>query len=101
MTGASSKAVEPEVATVEPEDVLSEVDMISLGSAGSSGEKKRLEDEAEAISLDSGAGGCAPKNGLTILAGELGIEISISDLNRCKWDHISVFNEQLTGDQAL
>ena len=54
MTGAeSSRAVEPEAAAVE--DVLSEVETISLSSAGSSGEEKRLEDEAKAIGLDRAA----------------------------------------------
>jgi hypothetical protein len=88
MTGAeSSRAVEPEVAAVG--DVLSEVGTIGLG-AGSSGEKKRLEDEVEAISLDGAASCdedgwlCAEENNndLMILAGgELGVEISILDLN--------------------
>jgi hypothetical protein len=89
MTGAeSSRAIEPEAAAVE--DVLSEVETIGLGGAGSSGEKKRLEDEVEAIGLDGAASCdedgwlCAEENSndSTILAGgELGVEISISDLN--------------------
>jgi hypothetical protein len=78
----------PEAAAMA--DVLSEVEMIRLGGAGNSGEKKRLEDKAKAISLDGMA--CCDEDGWlcaeeksndwTILTGgELGIEISISDLN--------------------
>jgi hypothetical protein len=89
VTGAeSSRAVDPKVAAVG--DVLSEVETISLGSIGSSSEKKRLGDEAMAISLDGAA--CCDEEGwlcskekskdLMILAGgELGVDISISDLN--------------------
>jgi hypothetical protein len=88
-TGAeSSRTVEPEAAAMV--DVLSEVETIGLGGAGNSGEKKRLEDEAKAIGLDGTA--CCDEDGWlcaeeksndwTILTGgELGIEISISDLN--------------------
>jgi hypothetical protein len=66
------------------------VETVGLGGAGSSGEKKRLEDEVEAIGLDGAASCdedgwlCAEENSndSTILAGgELGVEISISDLN--------------------
>jgi hypothetical protein len=101
MDTESSRAVEPEAAATA--DALSEVETIGLGGAGSSGEKKRLEDEAKAIGFDGPA--CCDEDGWlcaeeksndsTILTGgKLGIEISISDLNRCKWDTIYLaFNE--------
>ena len=88
-TGAeSSRTVEPKVAAMV--DVLSEAETIRLGRAGNSGENKRLEDKVKAISLDGTACCdedrwlCAEEksNDWTILTGgELGIEISISDLN--------------------
>ena len=73
---------------VDTADVLSEVETIRLGT-GNSG-KKRLEDEAKAIGLDGMA--CCDDDGwlcyeencndwMILTGGELGIEISISDLN--------------------
>ena len=59
MDTESSRAVEPEAAATA--DALSEVETIGLGGAGSSGEKKRLEDEAKAIGFDGPA--CCNEDG--------------------------------------
>ena len=92
-TGAElSRTLEHEVAAVA--DVLFEVETIGLGSTGNSGKKKWLQHEAKAISLDGLAGCdedgwlCAEEKSedwMVLTDGELGVEISISDLHLCKW----------------
>jgi len=103
-TDDSSRVVEPEAAAVV--DVLSEVETIGLGGTVPFVIGVRLEvdtvlrtDESsravepEAVEPKAAAVGwlCVEEKStdLTILTGgELGIEISISDLNQCKWDTI-------------